>query len=261
MSGVVDVGDAITLTFNTAPGATVVVSWLDPYQTPVIDQGAVSEIPADSGTFPYTLLVTTPGMWTAVFTASGTATAVERYYVRATNPSGPPPLAAVGDVTGQTGNLTAEQEQLAGYLLRAASKMVRGAHPQVDAHISGGRLDPDVVALAVANMVVRVLRNPRGLRAQATGPFSLTYDTTLAAGQLIIGPAEESMLTPSVEQATNVVAVGTVWLRPGLQPGLVRPGLPAAAQPPFLDPSMVPALGDAEDVGDRYVAPPWSGCV
>ena len=52
----------------------------------------------------------------------------------------------------------------------------------LDADITAGLLDPELAALTVANMVLRVLRNPSGLRAETTGPFSRTYDTTAAAG-------------------------------------------------------------------------------
>lgn len=214
MSAVVDVGDAVDLTFTTTTGAAVVVSWLDPDQEAVLDAATVTETPAGSGRFPYTFLPTRAGVWTAQFTASGAAVAVERYYVRATSFDGPPPLAAVGDVASQYGDLTAAQETLTRWLLRAASKMVRSKFPLVDAHITVGKLDADVVALAVANMVLRVLRNPGGLRAETVGPFSRTYDTTVAAGLLVIAPQEITMFTPIPD--AGALPVGTIRIRGGL---------------------------------------------
>lgn len=227
MSGVVDVGDAIELTFATTTGATVLVSWFNPDMDAVVDQAAAAESPAGSGQFPYTFLPTAAGVWTAQFTASGAATAVERYYVRATDFTGPAPLATIGDVAGQYGSLTPAQEGLTGWLLRAASQMVRARFPNIDAYLAAGSLDRDVVALAVTNMVLRVLRNPGGLRSETVGPFSRSWDTRVAAGLLVITDDELGMLTPLVTLPSTVNPVGTILLRPGLAPppkGLSRRG-------------------------------------
>lgn len=213
----VDVGDAVELVFTTAAGATVEVTWLDPDETTVFSDQPVTETPTGSGRYPFTVLPARAGTWTALFTASGTATAVERLYIRASAVTGPPPLAVVGDVTDQYGPLTPAQEGLISALLRAASKLVRARFPRVDAHLTAGLLDPDVVALAITNMVLRVLRNPGGLRAETIGPFSRTYDTGDAAGLLTITAQEQAMLTP-VTATTAAVAVGTIMMRPGLAP-------------------------------------------
>jgi hypothetical protein len=212
----VDVGDALELTFNTAPGAAVVVSWFDPMGVAVIDQAEVAEQPAASGAYPMTFLPTSAGVWSALFTASGSTQAVERYYVRANSVTGLPPLATVGEVGNQYGSMTPAQEGLASWLVRAASKMIRFRYPQVDAQIASGLLDGDVVALVVANMVLRVLRNPGGLRAETTGPFSRSYDTSVAAGLLGLSAEELTMLTPT--QLQGWAPASTIRLRPGLAP-------------------------------------------
>ncbi len=196
MSAVLDVGDAIELTFGTVAGATVTVSWLNPDQVPVIDTEPVTETPAASGKFPYTFVASSPGVWTAEFRASGTTSAVERYYVRATALAGPPPFAAVGDVAAQYGSMTPAEESLAGWLLRAASNMVRARRPLIDQQIAGGIVSGDLVALAVTNMVLRVLRNPAGLRSETVGPFSRSYDTSVAAGLLVFTGDEEQLIEP-----------------------------------------------------------------
>jgi hypothetical protein len=196
MSAVVDVGDAIELTFTTVPGATVTVSWLDPDQVAVIDAVAVTEQPASSGQFPKTFVVSSPGVWTAEFRASGTTSAVERYYVRASTLAGPPPFAAVGDVGAQYGSMTPAEESLAGWLLRAASNMVRARQPNIDQLIATGKVSQDLVALAVTNMVLRVMRNPSGLRSETVGPFSRSYDTTVAAGLLVFTDDEAQLIAP-----------------------------------------------------------------
>lgn len=195
MSGVVDVGDALELTFASKTGATVTVSWYDPDMVLLYEDQPVAEHPAGSGLFPQTFVTSRPGMWTAEFKASGAATAYERYYVRARALDGPAPLASVGDIAEQK-TLSLAQEQLAIVLIRAASQMIRARRADIDTQIADGIVSADLVALAVTNMVLRVLRNPGGLRAETVGPFSRTYDTTHAAGLLVLTADDEKLLNP-----------------------------------------------------------------
>lgn len=219
MSAVVDVGDAFELTFSSVANATVSVTWLNPGGATVIEAQTVDESTPGSGLYPVTLVTTAAGMWQAIFTASGAVTAVESYYVRARDVVGPAPLAAIGDITGQFGQLTPAQEGIASFLIRAASAMIRHAYPYVDVQLHAGRLNPDLVALAVANMVLRVLRNPNGLKAETVGPFSRTYDTGTAAGLLTITAGDASILTPApVTATTGLGGIGTIRVTPGLMP-------------------------------------------
>jgi hypothetical protein len=215
---VIDVGDAFELTFSTTAGADVTVSWIDPGGELIIDGQTVTE--TSPGQYKVTLQAGQAGMWTARFTASGTVTAVEDYYVRARTVTGPPPLAAVGDVAAQFGTLTAAQEGVTAFLLRAASAMIRHAYPFIDAQIITGRLDPDLVALAASNMVLRVLRNPNGLRSETVGPFSRSYDTGTAAGLLVISSTETGLLVPVavLPDGSGVGGIGTIRTRPGMAP-------------------------------------------
>ncbi len=222
MSGVIDVGDGFELTFDTVTGADVEVSWLDPAQATVFEGVPVPETPAGSGKYPYSFIADRPGVWEAQFRASGPVTAFEQFWVRATSITGPPPLAVLGDVTAQMA-LTAAQESLAKSLLRAASAMVRSRFPAVTAQIADGLLDPAVVALGITNMVLRVLRNPKGLRSESRGPFSVAYDTSVAAGLLAISDDDALLFAPPPEpETTGLYAVGTARIRPGMVPPPVR---------------------------------------
>lgn len=224
MTAVADVGEAIELTFITVPGSTVTLDWLDPLQSPVFSAAAVAEVPANSGKYPKTLLPHSPGMWTATFTATGPTVAIESYFVRVRPLSGPPPLAAFGDVAAQYGAMTEAQQGLTTHLVRAASTLLRQRARQaginIDAEIAAGRLDPDVAALAVTAMVLRVLRNPNGLRAETVGPFSRTFDTTVAAGLLVVSDDDLGVVTPVPEVADGIASlgVGTIRVTPGLAP-------------------------------------------
>jgi hypothetical protein len=211
----VDVGDAVELTFETVTGATVTITWNAPDGTTVLDHQTVTESPASSGKYPTTLVPDTEGMWQAIFTASGAATAVESYWIRAIAITGPPPLATVGDVIELFGPVTPAQESLIGALLRRASELIRGTIPDLDAKIVAGTLKASLVALAAVNMVMRVIRNPRNLRSETVGPFTRTFDTSAAGGLLELTAADLALLTPKTNKRKPA---STIYLRPGLAP-------------------------------------------
>ncbi len=212
-----DVGDTVDITYTGTTGSTVVVDILDPNLAEHASNTPVTETPPGSGRFPIEFQPPAPGTWTAMFRESGNDVQVERFYVRAALPTGPPPLAVVDDVREQYGTLTVAQQTLTSALLRAASKLVRARFPTIDQQIRDGAVDADVVALAVTNMVLRVLRNPGGLRSETVGPFSRTFDTTAAAGLLVITATEEAMFQPPATAAAAVVNIGTIRLRAGFR--------------------------------------------
>ncbi|MGC4886697.1 hypothetical protein [Micromonospora sp. DT227] len=213
----VTVGDALELTFTTTPGADVTVCWINPAGDIVQQDLPVSEASGTPGAYPVTLLPSSPGVWEARFTASGTVTASDSYYVRARAVGGPPPLATIGEVQGMFRPLTDAEQGLTKELLRRASHMLRTNLPRFAERVAAGQLDPDTLGHAVINMVLRVLRNPGGLRAETVGPFSRTFDIGSAAGLLVVTDAEVAMLSPNTSQAAAVAAtaVGTIRASPG----------------------------------------------
>lgn len=224
MSTVSDVGDAVELTFHSRPNAAVAVTLINPDQEETVTGELVPEDPPGSGIFPYTFIVATPGIWTAQFVAAGNTAAIERYYIRATPLTGPPPLAVVGDVSAQYGTMGLAEESLTGWLLRNASNMLRGQRPLIDQQIREGKVSRDMAALAVTNMVLRVLRNPNGLRSETVGPFSRSWDTTTAAGLLVVTNDELGLIEP-VGSAQAGRAVGSFRPSAGLAIApILRPG-------------------------------------
>ena len=221
-STVVDVGDAFTVTYTSVPGAVVTVDWLDPDLQPVLDQQIVPPSSSAPEKYPQQFVGTRPGMWTARFFDAG---ATEDYFVRVTSTVGlPPPLAAIGDVEVRYGELDDEQHDLTAYLLKAASAKVRQRFPLLGEQLSAGRLDLNVVAETVAGMVLRVLWNPEGLRSETTGPFSRTYDTSAAAGMLVITNDDAQAFVPpdAVAGRRRYPVAGTIRVLPGLAPPVRR---------------------------------------
>lgn len=220
-----DVGDAIELTYTTATGATVVMSWI---HTPT---GAVlqSDIPVmevgTTGRYPITLVGSLAGVYEAVFSASGTATSKESYFERFDPISSVPPLATLGEYTELYGNLSAARASTARALLKRASQLVRDSYPGIDARVVAGTVPADSVGLAVLNMVARVMRNPGGLRSETTGPFSRAYDPDAASGMLQIISADAGLLLPPVDTSRGARGrLGTVRIDGGFVPRTHRRG-------------------------------------
>lgn len=213
-----DVGDAIELTFESGPGAVVTMSWVDPTGTVVINETAVAENPAGSGLYPVVLVGTAAGMWQARFTAVGSSVGKETFYQNFDDPTGPSPYASVGDYEEIYGALSAVRETICNHLLKRASQMIRDRYRDVDLRLKSGVLPRNSVAIAVMNMVARVMRNPSGLRSETVGPFSRGYDTTVASGLLQFTDAETSLLLPTGSSGSGRIGIGTIRLRPGLAP-------------------------------------------
>lgn len=218
-----DVGDAIELTYTTAPGATVVMSWIH-VPTGAVLQADVS-VPErivsgqPTGQYPITLIGSLPGMYEAVFTSYGTATTKESYFERFDAIGGPAPLATVGEYTELYGNLSAARASICRALIKRASQLVRDTYPGIDAKITAGTVAGDSVGLAVLNMVARVMRNPDGLRSQTIGPISRSFDTDVATGMLEITAADGVLLVPPSATGTNArTKMGTVRVTGGMVP-------------------------------------------
>lgn len=222
-----DVGDAIELTYTTAPNADVTMSWVYlPTGATVQENVPVDELIVDgvhTGQYPVTLIGSLSGQYEAVFTATGTTTNTESYYVRFDPVSGPAPLATIGEYTDLYGALSEARAATARALLKRASQLIRDTYPGIDARIAAGTVPGDSVGLAVLNMTARVMRNPNGLRAEATGPFSRAYDPESASGMLQITEAEAALVVaPASSRAKS--RIGTARITGGLVPRPHRRG-------------------------------------
>ncbi|MER7331668.1 MULTISPECIES: hypothetical protein [unclassified Micromonospora] len=133
------------------------------------------------------------------------------------------PFATPEQVAAVFRPLTAAEAAIVAARLAAASRMLRGRFPDLDARIAAGTLDPDLAADAAVAMVLRVIRKPGALagvgnlKAEATGPFRRDYypdeDGDL---DLVVTDAEVALLTPPQIRARR--PAGTIRVQAGLAP-------------------------------------------
>lgn len=107
-----------------------------------------------------------------------------------------PPFAEPQDVANAWRPLTAAEESVATTLIGYASSILRGRFPDVDQRVADGKLSADIPQLAVVNMVIRVLRNPDGVRSESIDDYSISYSDVTLAG-LELTAAEVALLAPS----------------------------------------------------------------
>jgi hypothetical protein len=74
-----------------------------------------------------------------------------------------------------------------------AETVLRYEVPDIEARLDEGTLTMDTVVFVVCRMVIRVLRNPRGVRQEGVGPFNVTY-TGDKPGDLWLTDDERAML-------------------------------------------------------------------
>ena len=67
--------------------------------------------------------------------------------------------------------------------------------PDLEARMSSGATSVGLVVSVTSAMVLRVLRNPNGVRSWSVDDYSETRDNSLSAGSLYVSPEEVALLT------------------------------------------------------------------
>lgn len=70
--------------------------------------------------------------------------------------------------------------------LNAAHRRLRSKALGLDDRVDSDVLDPLLVKDVIVEMVLRVLRNPRGYRSETDGDYSYSRDTQVASGRLTV---------------------------------------------------------------------------
>ena len=124
------------------------------------------------------------------------------------------PLATVPDVENRWRPLTEAERAAALTRIDDASALVRAYRRDVDAHLA----DPDyadMVARIVADVALRVLRNPAGVRQESIGARSYTLDT--GSGLLQLTEAEQQQLDLTPDRAAGATG-GAFTIAPAYVP-------------------------------------------
>lgn len=60
--------------------------------------------------------------------------------------------------------------------------------------LAGGKVTDAELRIVLCNMVIRVLRNPSGIRSETAGPFSRTLDANVSSGKLFLTREDKALL-------------------------------------------------------------------
>jgi hypothetical protein len=102
----------------------------------------------------------------------------------------------VADLEARFRSLTDDEQTVAQALLDDAWAILLGQKPNLDAQMAAGDVAEELVRFVVAAMVLRVLRNPNGVRQWSVDDYSETRDAALSAGALYLSPDELGLLSP-----------------------------------------------------------------
>ena len=102
----------------------------------------------------------------------------------------------VADIEARWRPLTAAEETVAEAYLDDAWAVVLSQVPGIEARMAAGTLSLDLVVKVVAAMVLRIMRNPDGVRQWSVDDASFTRDQALSAGLLYLADSERTELMP-----------------------------------------------------------------
>jgi hypothetical protein len=128
------------------------------------------------------------------------------------------PFAIPGDVAVLLGrDLTAAEHDMVSARLDQASAMIRLQVPGLDGRIASGVLSSTVVAGVAADMVLRVVHNPTGVRTttRAIDDYqrSDTVDSSRSEGALYLSEREAAMLRGRRSRAFSIIpSSGPSWV-------------------------------------------------
>lgn len=91
--------------------------------------------------------------------------------------------------------LNADEVPAAEALIDDAWAVLLATVPDIDARMMAGTASRELVISVVSAMVLRVLRNPNGVRSWSVDDYSETRDNSVAAGSLYVSPDEVALLT------------------------------------------------------------------
>lgn len=131
--------------------------------------------------------------------------------------------ATVDDVVAEyDGTIADDQIEYVERKLTSAELVVRAEAGDIGARIGSGATSFEAVKLVLCNMVIRLLRNPEGVRTQTVGPFSVSLDQSASSADLVITRNDRKLLGLKPKSRGTVTlddpALCHVMRRPPLYP-------------------------------------------
>lgn len=109
------------------------------------------------------------------------------------------------DVEARWRPLTDAETINAGAFLDDAWSLLLSRRPSLEDDLTAGTVSEGNVIRVMSAMVIRVLRNPEGLRAETIDDYSYTRDEALSAGLLYITADELADISPAGSRRFNSI--------------------------------------------------------
>jgi hypothetical protein len=100
----------------------------------------------------------------------------------------------IADLEARFRPLVGSEVDAAQALLDDAWATLLAVLPDLEARMAAGTTSDSLVVSVVSAMVLRVLRNPNGVRSWSVDDYSETRDSALSAGALYVSPEEVQLL-------------------------------------------------------------------
>lgn len=117
-------------------------------------------------------------------------------------------FATTADVAAAWRPLAPDESTFAEFWLEQASEMIRDEFVTVDDRITAGSLSAVIVKGVAVAMVIRLMKNPDGMRSvqESIEDYSVTRtrDSALSAGELYMSESERRRLTRRGRQAFSI---------------------------------------------------------
>ena len=116
----------------------------------------------------------------------------------------------IADIEARWRPLSAAEQDVAQSFIDDAWAVVLSQVPGVETRMTAETLSVDLVVKVVSAMVLRILKNPDGLRQWSVDDASFTRDQALSAGLLYLADSERIELMPRATYfgAGYVVSLG-----------------------------------------------------
>jgi len=116
-----------------------------------------------------------------------------------------PNPATTSDIEERYRPLTAAETTNAQAYLEDAWWLLTGRLPSLEANITAGTVSTGNVVRVVANMVIRVLRNPDGKSEEQIDDYRYRRDALVSSGALTVTGDELADLTPAAVRRANSI--------------------------------------------------------